>query len=210
MGLTLAEHLARRVSARLVLTGRSPTPPREHWDAWFGPPTQLRLAEERSGLREAAGLPGAVLLVELAPGSPGPGGLRRRECLPGRVCRVEAGPARPPHGVHRLGSLAGGRRGHAPGPRTHPWTTGGHGSAAHGAGRVHGTLAGRERVVVGRAPLGRRGHVARRRLPGAGPRRAGTRTWARAAGIPWPTVPGTFPPTLNALPTVPTARWEAS
>ncbi|PTL83578.1 type I polyketide synthase [Vitiosangium sp. GDMCC 1.1324] len=54
VGLTLAEHLARRVSARLVLTGRSPTPPREHWDAWFGMPTRLRLAEERSGLHEAA------------------------------------------------------------------------------------------------------------------------------------------------------------
>ncbi|OJH33933.1 type I polyketide synthase [Cystobacter ferrugineus] len=58
VGLTLAEHLARRVSARLVLTGRTPTPPREHWDAWFGTPTRLRLAEEREGLREAA------LLVE--------------------------------------------------------------------------------------------------------------------------------------------------
>ncbi|WPB75854.1 beta-ketoacyl synthase N-terminal-like domain-containing protein [Archangium violaceum] len=54
VGLTLAEHLARRCSARLVLTGRSPTPPREQWDAWFGTPTRLGLAEERTGLREAA------------------------------------------------------------------------------------------------------------------------------------------------------------
>ncbi len=35
IGLTLARHLARTVQARLVLTARSPLPPREQWDAWI-------------------------------------------------------------------------------------------------------------------------------------------------------------------------------
>jgi NAD(P)-dependent dehydrogenase (short-subunit alcohol dehydrogenase family)/acyl carrier protein len=34
VGLTLAEHLARAVKARLVLTSRSGLVPREEWDAW--------------------------------------------------------------------------------------------------------------------------------------------------------------------------------
>nr|CAF05651.1 TubF protein [Archangium disciforme] len=54
VGLALAEHLARRVSARLVLTGRSPTPPRESWSAWLGTPTRLRLSQELEWLRGAA------------------------------------------------------------------------------------------------------------------------------------------------------------
>jgi len=35
IGLVLAEHLARTAGAKLVLTGRSPFPEREEWDAWL-------------------------------------------------------------------------------------------------------------------------------------------------------------------------------
>jgi phthiocerol/phenolphthiocerol synthesis type-I polyketide synthase E len=35
MGSTLAEHLARCCAAKLVLTGRSPLPPRESWEEWL-------------------------------------------------------------------------------------------------------------------------------------------------------------------------------
>ncbi|HVR95482.1 MAG TPA: acyltransferase domain-containing protein [Thermoanaerobaculia bacterium] len=35
LGLTVAGYLARTVQARLVLTGRSPFPPREEWDGWL-------------------------------------------------------------------------------------------------------------------------------------------------------------------------------
>jgi acyl transferase domain-containing protein len=35
IGLTLARWLATRVSARLLLTARTPLPPREEWDAWL-------------------------------------------------------------------------------------------------------------------------------------------------------------------------------
>jgi len=35
IGLTLAEHLARKVRARLVLIGRHALPPRDAWGAWF-------------------------------------------------------------------------------------------------------------------------------------------------------------------------------
>ena len=35
IGLTLAEHLAKRVRARLVLTGRSEFPERRDWERWF-------------------------------------------------------------------------------------------------------------------------------------------------------------------------------
>ncbi|MEW6742819.1 MAG: amino acid adenylation domain-containing protein [Planctomycetota bacterium] len=36
IGLTLAELLARKAQAQLVLTGRSVLPPRDAWDAWLG------------------------------------------------------------------------------------------------------------------------------------------------------------------------------
>lgn len=35
MGLVFAEHLARAVQAKLILTGRSPLPDRLHWDQWL-------------------------------------------------------------------------------------------------------------------------------------------------------------------------------
>ena len=35
MGLTLAQYLAEHYQARLVLTGRSPSPPRKDWDRWL-------------------------------------------------------------------------------------------------------------------------------------------------------------------------------
>ncbi len=35
MGLVLAEHLARSVKARLILTGRSAFPPRQKWEEWI-------------------------------------------------------------------------------------------------------------------------------------------------------------------------------
>ncbi|HYG65241.1 MAG TPA: beta-ketoacyl synthase N-terminal-like domain-containing protein, partial [Thermoanaerobaculia bacterium] len=35
LGLAVAEHLARTVQAKLVLTGRSPFPPREEWEGWL-------------------------------------------------------------------------------------------------------------------------------------------------------------------------------
>ncbi|GAB4152066.1 MAG: hypothetical protein Fur0021_16510 [Candidatus Promineifilaceae bacterium] len=35
IGLTLAEHLARTIQARLILTSRTPLPPRHEWDAWL-------------------------------------------------------------------------------------------------------------------------------------------------------------------------------
>jgi acyl transferase domain-containing protein/acyl carrier protein len=35
IGLDLAEHLARRVAAKLVLVGRTPLPPRTDWDRWL-------------------------------------------------------------------------------------------------------------------------------------------------------------------------------
>ncbi|HSF39387.1 MAG TPA: amino acid adenylation domain-containing protein [Thermoanaerobaculia bacterium] len=35
MGMALAEHLARTCAAKLILTGRSPLPPREDWEGWL-------------------------------------------------------------------------------------------------------------------------------------------------------------------------------
>lgn len=35
MGLTLAEHLAKKYQAKLVLVARSPLPPRQKWDEWL-------------------------------------------------------------------------------------------------------------------------------------------------------------------------------
>ena len=35
IGLTLAEHLAEKVRAKLILTGRSAVPPREEWEEWL-------------------------------------------------------------------------------------------------------------------------------------------------------------------------------
>jgi acyl transferase domain-containing protein/thioesterase domain-containing protein len=52
IGLTVAEHLARRVQARLVLVGRSALPPADAWDAWLdahaeGDPTSDRIRSMR-------------------------------------------------------------------------------------------------------------------------------------------------------------------
>ncbi|HEU4325734.1 MAG TPA: SDR family NAD(P)-dependent oxidoreductase [Roseiflexaceae bacterium] len=52
VGLTLAEHLARTVQARLALIGRGGLPPREQWDTWLaehpaGDPTSRRIGGVR-------------------------------------------------------------------------------------------------------------------------------------------------------------------
>ncbi|MEM7584082.1 MAG: SDR family oxidoreductase, partial [Acidobacteriota bacterium] len=46
IGLHLAEHLSRSYQARLILTRRTPLPPRETWDAWLADNAQ-RPADER-------------------------------------------------------------------------------------------------------------------------------------------------------------------
>jgi len=53
IGLTLAKWLARRASARLILTGRSEMPPRHEWDRWIaeGSP-QSRIGQLIAQLRE--------------------------------------------------------------------------------------------------------------------------------------------------------------
>lgn len=53
LGLTFADHLAKRYQARLILTGRTPLPPRKDWDGWLqahGPedPTSRRIIKIRA------------------------------------------------------------------------------------------------------------------------------------------------------------------
>jgi acyl transferase domain-containing protein/acyl carrier protein len=59
IGLALAQDLARRVSARLLLTARSTLPPREEWDAW--------LAQHEAHERNAAAIT-AIRAIEAAGG----------------------------------------------------------------------------------------------------------------------------------------------
>ncbi len=47
-GLAFARHLAEVKKARLVLTGRSPVPPREEWQAWLGAPSASAVSRARS------------------------------------------------------------------------------------------------------------------------------------------------------------------
>jgi phthiocerol/phenolphthiocerol synthesis type-I polyketide synthase E len=66
VGLLLAGYLAREHQARLVLSGRTPLPPREQWDAWLESrgeedPTSVRIRQ----LRELESF-GAEVLVEAA------------------------------------------------------------------------------------------------------------------------------------------------
>ena len=64
IGLTLAAHLARTRSARLVLVGRSELPPREEWEAWttrHGPDEPL--SRKIQGLLEVEQAGGEVLAL---------------------------------------------------------------------------------------------------------------------------------------------------
>jgi acyl transferase domain-containing protein/acyl carrier protein len=69
IGLTLARYLAETVQARLVLTGRSPLPPREDWDSWLAvhagtDSTSDRIRAVRS--LEAAGAEVLVLAADVS------------------------------------------------------------------------------------------------------------------------------------------------
>jgi acyl transferase domain-containing protein/acyl carrier protein len=64
IGLALAEHLARTVRARLVLTGRSPLPPEAEWDDWLaGHPPDDRVSGRLRQLRRLAALGAEVMAV---------------------------------------------------------------------------------------------------------------------------------------------------
>src|SRR5207302_1025409 len=64
IGLALAEHLARTVRARLVLTGRSPLPPREEWDGWLaGHAADDRVSARLLQLRRIEALGAEVMAV---------------------------------------------------------------------------------------------------------------------------------------------------
>jgi acyl transferase domain-containing protein/acyl carrier protein len=64
IGLALAEHLARTVRARLVLTGRSPLPPAAEWDAWLaGHPPEDRVSARLRQLRRIEALGAEVMAV---------------------------------------------------------------------------------------------------------------------------------------------------
>lgn len=66
IGLALAEDLATRVSARLVLTTRSTLPPRDQWDAV----TDAGLASTIAGLRQIEQAGGEVAVVTADPADP--------------------------------------------------------------------------------------------------------------------------------------------
>ena len=64
VGLELAEHLARTVRARLVLTGRSALPPPEEWDEWLaGHPAGDRVSGRIHRLRRLEALGAEVMAV---------------------------------------------------------------------------------------------------------------------------------------------------
>ncbi|MFG2074620.1 type I polyketide synthase [Nonomuraea maritima] len=65
IGLTLAEDLARRVRARLVLLGRSGLPPRSEWDDLDGAPERVRRAVAAVGRMERAGAEVLVLSADV-------------------------------------------------------------------------------------------------------------------------------------------------
>ncbi|MET8002854.1 type I polyketide synthase [Nonomuraea glycinis] len=73
IGLTLAEDLAVRAEARLVLLGRSGLPPREEWDTLDGAPERTRRAVAAIRRMEAAGAEVVVLAADVTD----PASLRR-------------------------------------------------------------------------------------------------------------------------------------
>ncbi|MEV4548942.1 SDR family NAD(P)-dependent oxidoreductase [Nonomuraea wenchangensis] len=73
IGLTLAEDLATRAEARLVLLGRTGLPPREEWDALDGAPERTRRAVAAVRRMERAGAEVLVLSADVAD----PASLRR-------------------------------------------------------------------------------------------------------------------------------------
>jgi hypothetical protein len=69
MGLTLAEHLAKRVRAKLILIGRSPFPAREEWGQWLSghetdDPISIKIRQLQAC--EAAGAEVLVLKADVA------------------------------------------------------------------------------------------------------------------------------------------------
>jgi acyl transferase domain-containing protein/thioesterase domain-containing protein/acyl carrier protein len=62
IGLLIAEHLARTVHARLVLTGRTPLPPPSEWEAALAQPQKSDMQQKIRKLRELESL-GAEILV---------------------------------------------------------------------------------------------------------------------------------------------------
>jgi thioesterase domain-containing protein/NADP-dependent 3-hydroxy acid dehydrogenase YdfG/acyl carrier protein len=64
IGLVIAEHLARTVHARLVLTGRTPLPPASEWDALLAQPEKADSAQQTiRKLRELESLGSEVLTI---------------------------------------------------------------------------------------------------------------------------------------------------
>src|SRR5215831_9279656 len=63
IGLALAEYLAERARAKLVLTGRSILPPREEWDEWLRNQTKEDSIRERLQKLKALEAHGAEVLI---------------------------------------------------------------------------------------------------------------------------------------------------
>jgi acyl transferase domain-containing protein len=100
IGLALAEHLARTVRARLVLTGRSPLPPAAEWDAWLaGHPPEDRVSARLRQLRRIEAL-GAEVMTAAADAADED---RMREVVAAARRRFGA-----IHGVIHLAGTAGG------------------------------------------------------------------------------------------------------
>ncbi|WP_326643404.1 SDR family NAD(P)-dependent oxidoreductase [Nonomuraea fuscirosea] len=86
IGLTLAEDLAQRAQARLVLLGRTGLPPRDEWDTLDGAPERVRRAVAAVRRMERAGAEVIVLSADVTD----PGSLRRaREEALARFGRVD-------------------------------------------------------------------------------------------------------------------------
>ncbi|MCP4657707.1 MAG: SDR family NAD(P)-dependent oxidoreductase, partial [bacterium] len=66
LGGVLARYLAESYRARLVLTGRSPLPPREQWDAWLAENDDDEAAGDKIRVLEALDELGAEVVVEQA------------------------------------------------------------------------------------------------------------------------------------------------
>lgn len=66
IGLELAEHLARTIGAKLILTGRSPFPPREEWDRWLAGHTDEDVVSRKIRKLRALEELGAEVLVARA------------------------------------------------------------------------------------------------------------------------------------------------
>jgi len=62
IGLVLARHLASQFNARLILTGRTPLPPREEWDNWLSSyPTTHKVCKKIRQIRQLEEFGGRVL-----------------------------------------------------------------------------------------------------------------------------------------------------